>query len=673
LASALSSPPGLRALCTFAVRAAVLSTRGVVQSVVRAKKNSDAERVVSSGLLSLGAQVSCLLVRGRERGADKMSALPALSLSFGSLLLLLFVYGNTMSQNQSPAVPAKWLTYAEKTDYRKTPRYAETIDYSKRLDQASSLIKFQSFGKSGEGRELPLLIATEGETFTPEAARQTSKAVILIQACIHAGEPDGKDAGLALLRDIAITKTRAGLLKNLVVLFIPIYNTDGHERVSPYNRINQNGPAEMGWRTTSSYQNLNRDYMKADTPETRAWLSLWNHWKPDLFIDCHVTDGADYRYNITYQHEHHAGVAESVLAWEKKVIDQRVAPATEAAGNTVSWYLEFIDNRDLTKGIRDFNGSPRFSTGYTPTRNRPGILIETHMLKPYRPRVIGTYDFLRFTLAEVSQDPASLIAAGRAADEKTVADSGTYDPARRYPLDFELSDKTTPYNLRAVEYHTEKSDISSAERVIFGSQPLDLTVPLYNDFRVKTAVAPPLYYTVPVQWKDVIEVLTQHGVTMQRTKEARTFDIESYRFTDVKWASGPFEGRLMPEFKVEVVHERRSFPAGSVIIPLAQQAAKVAMNLLEPQAPDSFVRWGFFNATFEQKEYGEDYVVEKLAREMLANDPKLREEYEKLLASDAAFASNPHARLEFFYRRSPYWDQQMNLYPVGRIITPIKP
>jgi murein tripeptide amidase MpaA len=591
-----------------------------------------------------------------------------------TLLLLTFVHANTvtMSQNQSPVVPPEWLTHAEKTDYRETPRYAATIEYSKRLDQASPLIKFQSFGKSGEGRKLPLLIATEGETFTPEAARQSRKAVILIQACIHAGEPDGKDAGLALLRDIAITKTRTGLLKNLVVLFIPIYNADGHERVSPYNRINQNGPAEMGWRTTSTYQNLNRDYMKADTPETRAWLSLWNHWKPDLFIDCHVTDGADYRYNITYQHEHHTGVAESVLAWENKVIDQRVAPATEAAGNTVSWYLEFIDNRDLTKGIRDFNGSPRFSTGYTPIRNRPGILIETHMLKPYRPRVIGTYDFLRFTLAEVSHDPDSLIAAGRTADEKTVADGRSYDPAHRYPLDFELRDNTTTYNLRAVEYHTAKSDISGAERVIFGSQPLDLTVPMYNDFRVKTAVAPPLYYIVPVQWKDVIEVLKSHGVTMQTTSETRTFDIESYGFLDVKWAGGPFEGRLMPEFKVEVVHERRSFPAGSVIVPLAQQTAKVAMNLLEPQAPDSFVRWGFFNATFEQKEYGEDYVVEELAREMLANDPRLREEFEKRMASDAAFAANPQARLQFFYRRSPYWDKQMKLYPVGRIITPIK-
>ncbi len=201
-----------------------------------------------------------------------------------------------------------------------------------------------------------------------------------------------------LLRDIAITKTAAGILENVVLLFIPIYNTDGHERSSPYNRINQNGPAEMGWRTTSTYQNLNRDYMKADTPETRAWLRLWNQWQPDLFIDCHVTDGADYRCNITYHHEHHAGVDGAVLAWERDVFGGKVAPATEAAGNVISWYLEFIDNRDLTLGTRDFNGSPRFSTGYVPLRNRPGILIETHMIKDYRSRVIGTYDFLRAAL-----------------------------------------------------------------------------------------------------------------------------------------------------------------------------------------------------------------------------------------------------------------------------------
>ncbi len=193
----------------------------------------------------------------------------------------------------------------------------------------------------------PLLIASETQTFTPEAAREQGKAVVLIQACIHSGEPDGKDAGFALLRDIAITKTAAGILENVVLLFMPIYNTDGHERSTPFNRINQNGPESMGWRTTSTYQNLNRDYMKADTPETRAWLRLWNEWDPHLFIDCHVTDGADYRCNITFHHEHHAGVDNAVLEWERDVFDNKVAQATEAAGNVISWYLEFIDNRDL--------------------------------------------------------------------------------------------------------------------------------------------------------------------------------------------------------------------------------------------------------------------------------------------------------------------------------------
>lgn len=577
-----------------------------------------------------------------------------------------------MQQNESPQIPSEWLTHAEQTDYRETPRYDVTIDYCQRLAEASPLIKFQSFGKSGQGRHLPLLVASEDGAFTPEAAKGSRKPVVLIQACIHAGEPDGKDAGLALLRDVAITKTRAGLLRNLVLLFIPIYNTDGHERSTPYNRINQNGPSEMGWRTTASYQNLNRDYMKADTPETRAWLSLWNEWQPDLFIDCHVTDGADYRCNITFHHEHHAGVAPSVLAWEKSVFDDRVAKCTAEAGNVISWYLEFIDNRDLTVGIRDFNGSPRFSTGYVPLRNRPGILIETHMLKPYRPRVIGTYDFLRFALEEVNRDPESLLAAGKQADDEMLAASRSYDPARLYPLDFELTLKSRPYDLKGFEYHTEISDVSGDLRVTFGSEPLDLTVPMFDDFQITKAVAPPLYYVVPAEWHEVIEVLKAHGLELQTVEQPLSVEVESYRFADVRWAGGPFEGRQMPTFNAQRVTETRTFQAGSVIVPLAQTGARIAINLLEPEAPDSLVRWGFFNATFEQKEYGEAYVVEKLAREMMAAEPALAEEFRARLESDPAFAANPGARLEFFYKRSPYWDQQMNLYPVGRIITLIR-
>ncbi|HEX5965057.1 MAG TPA: M14 family metallopeptidase, partial [Pyrinomonadaceae bacterium] len=364
-------------------------------------------------------------------------------------------------------IPPEWRTPAEITDYRETPNYDDTVAYARRLAHASPAIDYRGFGYSGQGRELPLIVASETGAFTPETAKMQGKAVVLIQACIHAGEPDGKDAGFALLRDIAITKTVTGILENTVLLFIPIYNTDGHERPSRYNRINQNGPEEMGWRATSTYQNLNRDYMKADTPETRAWLNLWNEWDPDLFIDCHVTDGADYRCNITYHHEHHAGVDDAVLAWERDVFGANVAPATEAAGNVISWYLEFIDNRDLSLGTRDFNGSPRFSTGYVPIRNRPGILIETHMLKDYRSRVIGTYDFLRAALAEVNREPERLKQLGREADERAVALGRNYDPARLYPLDFETTDETTPFQVRAYQYNTDESAVSGDKRVVY--------------------------------------------------------------------------------------------------------------------------------------------------------------------------------------------------------------
>ncbi len=574
-----------------------------------------------------------------------------------------------MTTNPRPQPPLEWQTHAEKTNYRETPNYAETIAYAKRLDAASPLIRYMSFGHSGEGRELPLLIASEGDTFTTEAARKAGKAVVLIQACIHSGEPDGKDAGFALLRDIAITQTQPELLKNLVLLFIPIYNTDGHERSSPYSRINQNGPADMGWRATTTNQNLNRDYMKADTPETRAWLALWNVWNPDLFIDCHVTDGADYRYNITYHFEHHDGIAPSVLAWQREVMDGKVLPATERAGNVVSWYLEFADNRDFGKGIRDFNGSPRFSTGYVPLRNRAAILIETHMIKDYRSRVIGTYDLLRFTLAEVSSDPQRLLDAVRVADEQTVGHGSADRAGRKVPIDFALTDKTTPYPLKALEYRTEPSDVSGDTRVLFGTKPLDVTVPLYNTFRVTKEVIRPVSYIVPPQWKEVIAVLSAHGLRLQPTLKANTMDIESYRFIEVKWPTGPFEGRFMPRFKVELINERRMYPPGSVIVPLHDNLAKLAINLLEPEAPDSLVAWGFFNAIFEQKEYGESYVLESLAREMMAQDPALRADFFQRLESDPTFASSPSSRLQFFYEKSPYWDPHMNLYPVGRIMS----
>ena len=570
------------------------------------------------------------------------------------------------AQSESANVPKEWQTFAEQTDYRETPRYAETIAYSQKLDKASDLIAYKTFGKSGEERDLPLLIAATGKAFTPELARKQGKAVVLIQACIHAGESDGKDAGLALLRDIAITKTRAGLLSDVVILFVPIYNVDGHEYFNAYNRINQNGPSEMGFRANATNLNLNRDYMKADAPETRAWLALWNEWKPDFFIDCHVTDGADFRYNLTYEYAHFQEVSPFVKNWMDEHFDGKVVANVEKEGNLLTHYLEF-NGRDVSKGIATFIATPRFATGYAALRNRPGLLIETHMLKPYKSRVRATYDVLRFTVDEINKSKVSLFDANRKAVQETVDRGKAYDPSRNFPLRLEVTDTSKPFNLKGVEYKIQDSEISGAKRIVYGTKPLDITIPKFDDAKIKSGIAPPLFYIVPPQWKEIINVLQAHGIKFQRTKKPMELQIESYRFANPKWASTSFENRIPVNFNSIPIREMRLFPADSVVIPLAQEAANVAIHLLEPESGDSLIYWGFFNSIFEQKEYGEGYVLEKLAEEMMKNDANLRKEFEEKL-KDEKFANNSSARLSFFYERSPYFDKHIGLYPVGRII-----
>jgi hypothetical protein len=408
--------------------------------------------------------------------------------------------------------------------------------------------------------------------------------------------------------------------------------------------------------------------MKADAPETRAWLRLWQEWSPDLFIDCHVTDGADFRYNITYQFEQHENVLPSVRRWEQERLEGRILQAAEAAGNLLSPYMVFRDNRDPAKGIDSFIASPRFATGYVPVvRNRPALLIETHMLKEHRSRVRGTYDVLVAALEEVNRDPDALLAVAREADEQTVREGKTYDPARRVALGVELTDRPVTKLLKGYEYRTELSDVPGAVRVVWGDKPLDTNVPYYAEARATRSVTPPLYYIVPPQWATAVEVLRAHGLQLKKLSAPLTLEVESYRFREVKWASSSFEGRTLVSFKTEPVRERRTFAAGSVVVSMAQPGARAALQLLEPDAPDSLAAWGFFDPVFEQKEYGEDYVLEKLAREMLAKDEKLRKEFEQRVATDPKFAASAAERLRFFYERSPYLDPFMNLYPVGRV------
>lgn len=572
---------------------------------------------------------------------------------------------------ESSDIPPNWQTTAESTNYVKTSRYDEAIAYAKKLDTASPLITYQSIGKSGEGRDIPLLIAARDSAFTPKWAKKTGRPIVFIQAGIHAGEIDGKDAGFALLRDIAITKTRTDLLKNAIILFIPIYSVDGHENWSPFNRINQNGPVEMGFRANATNLNLNRDYMKADAPETRAWLELWNKWKPDVFIDCHVTNGADFQYNVTYEYAHHQEVAPAIKAWMDEHFDGKVVPAVEKEGNLLTHYVEFA-GREVTGGIATFIATPRFATGYAAIRNRAGLLIETNVYKPYKSRVRGTYDILRHFVEEIGRSRSSLFVANVTADTQTVERGKTFDDKRQFPLSLGITDKSTPLDFKGVKYTLEDSPITGGKRIVYGTEPMNITIPRFDDARVTASVAPPLAYIIPTQYKDAIERLEWHGIRFERLTKSLTAEVESYKLSEPKWSTSSFENRITLTAKQTPVKEMRTFAAGSALIPLDQEAGNLAIHLLEPNGPDSLLYWGFFNSIFEQKEFGSGYVIEKLALEMIAKDPKLKEEFDKRLQEDAAFARSPQARLRFFYEKSPYFlNQKVGVYPVSRLVKPM--
>jgi murein tripeptide amidase MpaA len=566
------------------------------------------------------------------------------------------------------SVPREWLTAYELSNCLRTPRYDETIAYCKRLDAASPWVKYASFGRSAQGRELPLLIVSKDGAFAPEKALRTRKPVLLVQAGIHAGEIDGKDACLMLIRDIAITKRLAGLLDHAILLCIPIFNVDGHERFGPYNRMNQNGPEEMGWRVTAQNLNLNRDYMKADAPEMRAWLRLFNAWVPDFFIDCHVTDGIDMQYDVTYTIEYGPNIHPAVGTWVRDRYLQATLSDVESTGHKVFWYVFPREERDLSKGMGGGATTPRFSTGYAALHNRPGLLIETHMLKPYKTRVDATYEFVRATLHRINETADELRASVQKADEEASLDvTGSFTKAY-YPIRFGLGKGSSPRKFLGIEFRTEPSDISGKDRLIYTGVPFQREVPFYDEILVTDSVRVPSAYLIPPEWAFAPEILALHGVRYERLVQPETLSVESFTFADVRFASRPYEGRLGCTVQKSPIIERRAYPAGTVVVRTNQRSRNVAVHLLEPGSGDSFLAWGFFSTIFEQKEYGEGYIIEQVARGMQKTNPVLVHDFEQKVTRDSVFAANPGARVNWWYQRSPYADQWLNKYPVGRVM-----
>jgi len=564
--------------------------------------------------------------------------------------------------------PPDLVTRYERSGGTETPRYDETIEYSRRLAAASPWLTYATFGTSPQGRDLPLVIADRDGLATPAAARAAGRAVVMIQACIHAGEPDGKDAGFLLLRDIAVERRLAHLLDGVTILFIPIFNVDGHERFGPYSRINQNGPREMGWRTTAAGLNLNRDYVKADAPEMQAWLRLFAAWLPDLFVDCHVTDGADYQYPLTWAMELGGNLDPALAQWCRDTWLAGLEADLAGRGIPIAPYVMFRRWGDPRSGLRAGVAPPRFSTGYCATRNRPALLLETHMFKDYHTRVEATRAALEATLGVASRERARLTALVAAADSLAAAPAFRAEPL---PLTFKAGPESTMVDLLGFAYDVVTSDLTGGPWVRYDpSRPQVWRLPRFDRVAPDAAVTLPAAWVVPPEWETVIARLALHGVAIRRLARVTALPVSTYRFRDVKWRERPYEGRHALEYELEEFAEERLFPAGSAVIDAAQPAARLAAHALEPAGPDAFVRWGFFDTIFEQKEYAEEYVMEAKAREMLAADPALAAEFAARKAADPAFAADQEAMLNWFFQRSPWWDRRVNAYPVGRILDP---
>lgn len=577
----------------------------------------------------------------------------------GELILPPLEPWNGKSREIPVAKTDPWITPAEASGFRRSPNYDDTIAWLRRLVKASpASLKLTSLGKSPQGREIWMVIASKDGHFTPESLKQSGKPTLFWQAGIHPGEIDGKDAGMMVLRDMTVGGTKGDLLDGANLLFIPIFSVDGHENASPHNRPNQRGPEITGWRTTSRNLNLNRDFAKLDAPEMRAIVAALRDWDPHLLFDIHVTNGADYQYDITWGTNGEHGASPAASKWLNTVLTPRLEKDLAAMGHIPGPLVFAADPHEFRKGIVEMTAEPRFSQGYGDWRHLPTVLVENHSLKPHEQRVLGTYVMLESILRTLARDGTALraaIEADRAARPDPVA------------LDFERSD-TPPemIDFKGIEYRVTPSAISGGLRVEWLGKPIDMRIPFIRTDKVSASAARPRAYWVPATWTEVIDRLRIHGIEMETIDNWREIDVTMYRLNDPKLAAEPFEGRVRVTAAPVAENRREKFPPGSVRISTDQPLGSLAIALLEPAGPDSFFQWGFFHEVLQRTEYIDGYIMEPMAERMLDEDPQLRAEFMKKLAEDRDFGASPRRRLDWFYERTPFFDPRWRLYPVAR-------
>ena len=572
--------------------------------------------------------------------------------------LLLFYFISCKDKPEEKA--GEFPTYFEISKGTETATYLQVIDFYIQLAKEFPEINVQTVGETDSGH--PLHIAT----YNPDGDFNFNKigidkTILFVNNVIHPGESDGIDATMMLFRDLAAGKLSTP--KNTVLVAIPVYNVGGALNRNSGTRANQNGPKSYGFRGNAKNYDLNRDFIKSDTKNARTFAQIFHLIKPDIFIDNHVSNGADYQYTLTHlftQHDKLGGDLGNYL-------NTKIRPTLETALAKEEWEITpyvNVYNAVPETGFSQFMDYPRYSTGYTTLWNTVGMMVETHMLKPYNQRVEGTYQFMyqMLLIAEAEGDTIKEL-------RKKAFDFS--NALTHYPTQWEIdTTRNSVLNFKGYEADTLISEVTGMPRLKYNrSKPFTKEV-IYKNYMIpKDSVRIPEYYLVKKGYPDVMELMQINNIEFQLLEKDTLLTVETYHIADYKTRNSPYEGHYLHyATKVKAQKEKIEFTAGDWIIPVRQQGIRYLLETLEPEATDSFFNWNFFDPILQQKEGFSPYVFEDEAAEMLENNQVLKDSFLSKKANDAKFSANWYAQLNWLYQKSKHYEKAHLRYPVYRVL-----
>lgn len=551
-------------------------------------------------------------------------------------------------------------TLFEKSNGTKTPTYFEAIDWWQKLDAQSGKVKMLTMGMTDAGYPLHLVVIANNGDHNFANIRKNNKRVILVNNGIHPGEPDGIDASMLLARDVVINKFK--LPDNVVLAIIPVYNIGGCLNRSANYRVDQNGPEEFGFRGNSQNLDLNRDFIKSDSKEAKAFAEIFHLTDPDVFLDNHVSDGADYQHVMTLICTQHSKLGGVLGEYLNKTFEPGLYASMKEKGYDLIPYVNaFGDTPD--NGWPEFFEGPRYSSGYAALWHTFSFVAETHMLKPYDQRVIATYELMKSFIDFTSKNSAT-IKQLRDQTKQTVKTQTAFPIS--WTLDRSVFDKRIYKGYTAGR---KPSDVSGQPRLFYDrTKPYEKEIPFYNFYKPSNSIQKPEAYIVPQGWWTVIDLLKTNKVQMTQLKKDTTIEVEVYRIDDYKTAPRPYEmHHINSDVKTSVTIKQMKFKKGDYYIPMNQVANRFLVETLEPTASDSYFAWNFFDGILGQKEGYSGYAFEDIAADYLKNNPDIKAKLTQRAATDTAFAKNGRAQLNFVYENSPWVEPEYLKYPVYRV------